>query len=90
LREELLLLGEAMVNSDQDLFLTYLTGLKSFEYENLDTKFKTEKREQYGRNKYANRAFATLDFLESSRLSQSEIISKTVVSLFKNGNEGTL
>jgi hypothetical protein len=85
-----LLIDEVDVNSDQDFFIAYLKSLKSFEYENLDAKFKTEQRELYGRNKYARKVFAPLDFLESPRASQADIINKTVVSLFKASNPDTL
>lgn len=85
-----MLIDEANVNSDIKLFVEYLKSLKSVNYENFDNNFKTAKKEENGRNKYLNKSYPSIPFLESSRVSQSEIINKTIVSLFKNNNRETL
>lgn len=90
LTEEILLIDEANVDSDLKFFISYITRLKNFDCQHLDQTFRTKKREEFGRNKYINRNQPDLSFLESPRISQADIISGTVVSLFKAGNEGTL
>lgn len=85
-----MLIDEASVNSDIKLFVEYLRNIKSVNYENFDTNFKTAKKEENGRNKYLNKSYPALPFLESSRINQSEIINRTIVSLFKANNGDTL
>lgn len=87
LTEEILLIDEASVNSDIKLFIEYLNNIKSVNYENFESNFKSVKKEEFGRNKYLNKSYPSLPFLESSRVNQSEIINRTIVSLFKGNNK---
>lgn len=79
-----MLIDEANANSDINLFIEYLKNIKSVNYENFENTFKSVKKEEFGRNKYLNKSYPALPFLESSRVNQSEIINRNIVSLFKN------
>lgn len=72
------------------MFIGYLNKLKSFTFDNFDHAFKKERVNEFGKNKYMREMYGNLTYLDSSRVSQSDIISRTVISLFKNGVDGTV
>jgi hypothetical protein len=71
------------VDSDLDRFTFYLSNLKTVEYDNLDYTFREQIKDHYGKNKFLNKYHEPLSYLDASRISQTELINRTVTTLFK-------
>jgi hypothetical protein len=70
--------------------MRYISELKSVNYENLEQTYRESIREKYGKNKHINKYREPLNYLDSSRISQAELINKVILSLLKKGGDGTI
>lgn len=70
--------------------MKYLSELKSVNYDNLDTTFREKIKDKYGKNKFISRAHDSLPYLDSSKISQNELINRIIISLFKMDGKDTV
>ena len=84
------MIEEAIVDVSEERFLGYLSQLKSVNFDNLEGTFREKIKTKYGKNKLITRARENLDYLDSSAVSQTELINRVVVALLKNDNPGTV
>ena len=84
LTEEVLLLSESIFDCNIEVFLDYLSNIRSSNYENLSPEYKEKIKEKYGKNKLIGKSHESLSYLDSSRVSQGELIGKLVHGLLRN------
>ena len=62
-------------------FVEYLSVLKSSTYEHLSGEHKASIKEKHGKNKFMSQSRDALDYLDSSRVPQGQLISRVVYGL---------
>lgn len=79
-----MLIEESIVDSNLDRFLKYLSNLKEVQFNKLTPQYQEEIKERSGKEAKRKQNSKPLRYLDSARISQEELITRTIVSLLKN------